>query len=58
MRFVDTNVLLYAISRDGDEAAKARAANAVLDADADHGISPVLITESPQVIARTETSEV
>ncbi len=31
MRFVDTNVLLYAISRDPGEQEKARRANAVLD---------------------------
>lgn len=31
MRFVDTNVLLYAISKDPGEAAKAAVANAVLD---------------------------
>ena len=30
MRFVDTNVLLYAISRDPDEQAKAERANAIL----------------------------
>ena len=30
MRFVDTNVLLYAISRQGDEQAKARRANEIL----------------------------
>lgn len=31
MRFVDTNVLLYAISRSPDEAEKAERANGVLD---------------------------
>ena len=31
MRFVDTNVLLYAISRDPEEQAKAERANAILD---------------------------
>lgn len=44
MRFVDTNVLLYAISRDGDEAAKARAANAILDAG-DLGLSVQVFQE-------------
>ena len=44
MRFVDTNVLLYAISRDGDEAAKARAANAILDAT-DLGLSVQVLQE-------------
>jgi predicted nucleic acid-binding protein len=33
MRFVDTNVLLYAVSTAREEAAKARAARKVLDAD-------------------------
>lgn len=32
MRFVDTNVLLYGISRDPEEQAKAERANAILDA--------------------------
>jgi predicted nucleic acid-binding protein len=32
VRFVDTNVLLYAISRDPGEAAKARTANDILEA--------------------------
>jgi predicted nucleic acid-binding protein len=42
VRFVDTNVLLYAISRDPDEAAKATRANAILTAG-DVGLSvPVL----------------
>ena len=31
MRFVDTNVLLYAISHEPEEAGKARTANAILD---------------------------
>ena len=44
MRFVDTNVLLYAISRDRDEAAKARAANAILDAG-DLGLSVQVLQE-------------
>ena len=44
MRFVDTNVLLYAISRDRDEAAKARAANAILDAG-DIGLSVQVLQE-------------
>ena len=44
MRFVDTNVLLYAISRDADEVAKARAANEILDA-ADLGLSVQVLQE-------------
>ena len=44
MRFVDTNVLLYAISRDADEAAKATAANAILDAG-DLGLSVQVLQE-------------
>lgn len=32
MRFVDTNVVLYAVSRDPDEREKAERANAILDA--------------------------
>ena len=44
MRFVDTNVLLYAISRDADEVAKASAANAILDAG-DLGLSVQVLQE-------------
>ena len=44
MRFVDTNVLLYAISRDDDEAAKARTANAILDGG-DLGLSVQVLQE-------------
>lgn len=44
MQFVDTNVLLYAISRDPDEAAKARRANAILTAG-DVGISVQVLQE-------------
>lgn len=44
MRFVDTNVLLYAISRDRDEAAKAKAANAILD-EGDLGLSVQVLQE-------------
>ena len=44
MRFVDTNVLLYAISRDRDEAAKAKVANAILDAG-DLGLSVQVLQE-------------
>lgn len=32
MRFIDTNVLLYAVSRDADEQRKAQLANEILDA--------------------------
>ena len=44
MRFVDTNVLLYAISRDGDELAKTGVANAILDAG-DLGLSVQVLQE-------------
>jgi predicted nucleic acid-binding protein len=44
VRFVDTNVLLYAISRDPDEAAKARRANAILAAG-DVGLSVQVLQE-------------
>lgn len=44
MRFVDTNVLLYAISHDRDETAKARAANAILD-NGDLGLSVQVLQE-------------
>jgi len=44
VRFVDTNVLLYAISHDRDEAAKAGAANAILDAG-DLGLSVQVLQE-------------
>ncbi len=44
MRFVDTNVLLYAISRDPDEQTKALQANEILDA-ADLGLSVQVLQE-------------
>ena len=44
MRFVDTNVLLYAISTDPDEAAKAAAARAIL-ASADLALSVQVLQE-------------
>ena len=44
MRFVDTNVLLYAISRDRDESAKALRANEILDAG-DLGLSVQVLQE-------------
>lgn len=44
MRFVDTNVLLYAISRDPDEALKARRATDVLKAG-DVGLSVQVLQE-------------
>jgi predicted nucleic acid-binding protein len=44
VRFVDTNVLLYAISRDPDEAAKATRANAILTAG-DVGLSVQVLQE-------------
>ena len=44
MRFVDTNILLYAISRDPSEAAKARRANEIL-ADRDIGLSVQVLQE-------------
>jgi predicted nucleic acid-binding protein len=44
VQFVDTNVLLYAISRDPDEAAKARRANAILAAG-DVGLSVQVLQE-------------
>ena len=44
MRFVDTNVLLYAISTDPDEAAKATAARAILES-ADLALSVQVIQE-------------
>ena len=44
MRFVDTNVLLYAISRDPGEAAKARQANEILAAR-DIGLSVQVLQE-------------
>ena len=44
MQFVDTNVLLYAISRDPDEASKARRANEVLAAG-DVGLSIQVLQE-------------
>lgn len=44
MQFVDTNVLLYAISRDPDEASKARRANEVL-ATGDVGLSIQVLQE-------------
>ena len=44
MQFVDTNVLLYAISRDPDEAPKARRANAIL-ASGDVGLSVQVLQE-------------
>lgn len=44
MRFVDTNVLLYAISSDPEEVAKAKVANAILDA-ADLGLSVQVLQE-------------
>jgi predicted nucleic acid-binding protein len=44
VRFVDTNVLLYAISRDGEERAKARRANEILD-EGDLGLSVQVLQE-------------
>ena len=44
MRFVDTNVLLYAVSRDRGERAKARIANELLDSR-DLGISVQVLQE-------------
>jgi predicted nucleic acid-binding protein len=44
VRFVDTNVLLYAISSDPEEVAKAKVANAILDA-ADLGLSVQVLQE-------------
>ncbi|MEW6225494.1 MAG: PIN domain-containing protein [Chloroflexota bacterium] len=44
MRFVDTNVLLYAISRDPEEADKAKRANAILSTG-DAGLSVQVIQE-------------
>jgi predicted nucleic acid-binding protein len=44
VRFVDTNVLLYAISRDPEETAKARRANEVLAAG-DVGLSVQVLQE-------------
>lgn len=44
MRFVDNNILLYAISRDPDEAPKARRANEVLAAG-DVGLSVQVLQE-------------
>lgn len=44
MRFVDTNILLYAISRDAGEASKARRANDVLTAG-DIGLSVQVFQE-------------
>jgi predicted nucleic acid-binding protein len=44
VQFVDTNVLLYAISRDPDEASKARRANEVLAAG-DVGLSIQVLQE-------------
>lgn len=44
VRFADTNVLLYAISRDPDEASKARRANEVLAAG-DMGLSVQVLQE-------------
>jgi predicted nucleic acid-binding protein len=44
VQFVDTNVLLYAISRDPDEASKARRANEVLAAG-DVGLSTQVLQE-------------
>jgi len=44
VRFVDTNILLYAISRDPDEADKARRANEILSAG-DVGLSVQVLQE-------------
>lgn len=44
MRFVDTNILLYAISRDPNEADKARRANGILSAR-DLGLSVQVLQE-------------
>jgi predicted nucleic acid-binding protein len=44
VRFVDTNILLYAISKDADEAAKAKTANAILAAG-DIGLSVQVLQE-------------
>lgn len=44
MRFVDTNVLLYAVSRDGEEQPKAKRANDVLVAG-DLGLSVQVLQE-------------
>lgn len=44
VRFLDTNVLLYAISRDGEEREKARRANDILD-QGDIGLSVHVLQE-------------
>ena len=44
VRFVDTNVLLYAISRDAEERGKAQRANAILD-EGDVGLSVQVLQE-------------
>lgn len=44
MRFVDTNILLYAVSRDPNEADKARRANGILSAR-DLGLSVQVLQE-------------
>lgn len=44
VRFADTNILLYAISQDPDEADKAATANAIL-AEADLGLSAQVLQE-------------
>jgi predicted nucleic acid-binding protein len=44
VRFVDTNILLYAISKDTDEAAKAKTANAILSTG-DIGLSVQVLQE-------------
>jgi predicted nucleic acid-binding protein len=44
VRFVDTNILLYAISKDADEAAKAKTANAIL-ATGEIGLSVQVLQE-------------
>ena len=44
MRFVDTNILLYAISRDEEERDKAQRANGILD-EGDLGLSVQVLQE-------------
>lgn len=44
-RFLDTNILLYSISRDRDEAAKRDIAIALLDGDAENALSVQVLQE-------------
>lgn len=56
MRFVDTNVLLYAISREPDEQVKAERANEIL-ASRDIGISVQVLQEFYVQATRTNRSD-